>query len=90
VRAPLVHVTDGAHTFAVRAKDRAASSIRRHRSAWTVDAVGLPVAITRRRRPSNATTLQFSFTSTDATATFECQVDGSSRSRHARHRSRRR
>jgi hypothetical protein len=69
---------DGAHTFEVRAKDPSGivdpSPPQR---AWTVDAVGPPVTITQTPGdPSNATTPQFSFTSTDPTATFECQVDG--------------
>ena len=71
-------LADGAHTFTVRAKDPGGivdpSPATR---AWTVDAVGPPVSIaTGPTNPSNVTTPQFTFSSTDATATFECRVDG--------------
>ena len=70
-------LADGAHTFAVRAKDTVGivdpSPATR---TWTVDAVGPPVTITSTpANPSNDTTPTFAFTSTDATATFQCQID---------------
>ncbi|MBA3395623.1 MAG: hypothetical protein H0T89_23470 [Deltaproteobacteria bacterium] len=69
---------DGVHTFAVRAKDPLGildpSPATR---TWTVDATPPPVTITTTPNdPSNVTTPMFGFTSTDATATFACQVDG--------------
>ena len=71
-------LADGPHTFEVRAKDPAGIVDPSPPSrAWTVDAVGPPVTITATpTNPSNVTAPQFSFSSTDATATFECQIDG--------------
>ncbi|HEY0986961.1 MAG TPA: Ig-like domain-containing protein, partial [Kofleriaceae bacterium] len=71
-------LTDGMHTFTVRAKDQTGqvdpSPVTR---TWTVDATAPDVTITQRPAdPSNSATASFGFTSTDATATFECAVDG--------------
>lgn len=69
---------DGSHTFAVRAKDDVGTVDPSPATrTWTVDAVAPPVTITATpTNPSNDTTPQFSFSSTDPTATFECQIDG--------------
>lgn len=69
---------NGAHTFSVRAKDQVGiSDPTPAMRAWTVDAVAPPVAITSTpANPTNVVAPMFAFTSTDPTATFECQIDG--------------
>jgi Big-like domain-containing protein len=71
-------LASGAHTFAVRAKDvdglvdPSPASV-----AWTVDATPPDVTITSTPGdPSNDPTPAFAFTSSDASATFACSVDG--------------
>ena len=75
---PYTALADGSHTFTVRAKNSAGTVDPTPASrTWTVD--GTPPAVTITAHPvdpSNDPTPDFSFTSPDATATFECQIDG--------------
>ncbi len=73
----LTGLSDGDHSFAVRAVGTAGPDPSPASVSWTVDAVAPTVTITGTpANPSNDTTPQFDFSSTDATATFECQIDG--------------
>lgn len=70
-------LADGSHTFSVRATNSSGSS--EASNTWTIDTV--PPDTTLSSVPSNptfATSAAFSFSSPDATATFQCQLDGSS------------
>ncbi|MEO8703202.1 MAG: Ig-like domain-containing protein, partial [Kofleriaceae bacterium] len=70
-------LANGDHEFAVRAVGIAGPDPSPATVAWTVDAIAPPSTITATpTNPSNDATPQFMFTSTDATATFECQIDG--------------
>ncbi|MCX5742430.1 MAG: Ig-like domain-containing protein [Proteobacteria bacterium] len=70
-------LADGAHTLEVRAKDtNGVVDPTPATRAWTVDGTAPDVLITMTPPdPSNDSTPTFSFTSTDATATFECQAN---------------
>jgi len=69
-------LSDGSHTFEVRAVGVAGPDPSPASVTWTVDATGPVVTITTQPTdPSNDTTPQFAFTA-DETATFECQIDG--------------
>ena len=72
-------LTDGAHTFSVRAKDPAGNvDATPATRSWTIDATAPDTAITG--GPSGVSTSAtgaFSFASPDATATFECKLDTS-------------
>ncbi len=74
----LAGLTDGSHTFTVRAKNAAGTFDPTPASrTWTVDGTAPTVTITTKpTNPSNVATPAFGFTSPDATATFQCQVDG--------------
>ena len=69
---------DGPHTFRVRATDALGhvdATPAMH--AWTIDTLGPPLQLTQRpANPSNVATPTFAFSSSDAGATFECQLDG--------------
>src|SRR4051812_35115201 len=68
---------DGMHTFTVRAKNAAGSVDPSPATrTWTVDGTAPTVMITATpANPSNDATPSFSFTSPDATATFDCRID---------------
>lgn len=73
-----VTTTTGAHTFAVRAHDAAGNidaSPAQH--AWTIDTTMLDTTITSGPGPSAKTqgAVTFTFTASEAGATFECQID---------------
>ncbi len=72
-------VADGIHTFSVKAIDRSGNSdLTPATFTWTVDTVPPDTNITN--HPSNPTTqayAMFGFSSPDATASFECSLDGS-------------
>ncbi len=76
---PYAALTDGAHTFTVRAKNAAGTVDPTPATrTWTVDGTAPTVTITTTpTNPSNDPTPSFGFTSADATATFECQIDAS-------------
>jgi hypothetical protein len=73
---PAAELAEGAHTFAVRAVDGALADPTPATFDFTVDLTAPDVAITDNPAElSNVAAPQFSFESTDETATFECQVD---------------
>jgi NHL repeat len=70
-------VTNGAHTFHVEATDQAGNLGAAATYSWTVDTTPPDVNITAGPTGTvNTTTATFKFTSPDATATFECRLDG--------------
>ncbi len=70
-------LADGAHSFAVRAVGELETDDTPAMRAWTVDAVAPTVTITSGPTdPSNDNTPTWAFSSADATATFECSIDG--------------
>jgi uncharacterized protein (TIGR03382 family) len=71
-------LTDGTHTFLVRAKDGLGGVDTTPASyTWLVDATPPQTSITASpASPTSATSATFSFTADDAQATFECSVDG--------------
>jgi hypothetical protein len=71
-------LADGPHTFDVRALDPLGNTDATPASfAWTIDTTAPDTNITSNPSdPSNDSTPTFSFSSADATATFQCQVDG--------------
>jgi hypothetical protein len=73
-------LTDGSHTFDVRAKDAAGNVDQTPASAtWVVDTTAPDTSITSNpTNPSTSSSASFSFTSPDGTATFECRLDAGS------------
>ena len=73
----LAALTDGAHAFAVRAKDdNGVVDPSPATRSWTVDATAPPVSIDAHPvDPTDDNTPTFAFSSTDATATFSCAFD---------------
>jgi MYXO-CTERM domain-containing protein len=71
-------LADGPHTISVRARDTAGNvDATPAIYTWTVDATAPDTTIdTKEPNPTNDATGDFGFTSDDATATFECSVDG--------------
>ena len=71
-------LSDGSHTFEVRATDAAGNTDGTPASfTWTVDAAPPDTTITAQPSdPSNVTGPSFSFTSSEGGSTFECQLDG--------------
>lgn len=76
----LSSLTDGSHTFEVRAVDAASNVDSTPASAtWTVDTAAPDTSITAQpTNPSTSDAASFSFTSPDGTATFECKLDAGS------------
>jgi hypothetical protein len=70
-------LSDGSHTIAVRAKDAAGNVDPTPATySWDVDAAAPDTTIaTKPANPTNDTTGDFTFTSNDANATFECKLD---------------
>ena len=71
-------LSDGPHTFDVRATDAAGNTDLSPASfAWTVDTTAPNTTITGNpSNPTNATGATFSFTSSEGSSTFECRLDG--------------
>jgi hypothetical protein len=71
-------LAQGSHTLAVRAKDAAGNVDATPDSyTWVVDTIAPDTTIaTKPTNPSSDTTGDFTFTSNDVTATFECNLDG--------------
>lgn len=71
-------LSNGGHTFAVRALDAAGNADASPASfAWTVDTVAPDTTLTAQpANPTNSTSATFSFTATEA-GTFQCSLDGS-------------
>ncbi|MDX9830513.1 MAG: hypothetical protein RBU35_09645 [Anaerolineae bacterium] len=72
-------LTDGEHTFEVRAVDAAGNLDPTPASyTWTIDTLAPDTTITDQPDdPSRSASASFSFTSTKAGSTFECRLDGS-------------
>ena len=69
-------LTDGSHTFAVRARDPDGNLSAAQSYTWTVDTTAPNQTITSKPpNPSNSTSPSFSFSSNEP-ATFECSLDG--------------
>ncbi len=70
--------SDATHTFMVRAIDLAGNADATPASySWVIDATPPDTSITNKpTNPANSTNASFSFTSTEAGSTFECQIDG--------------
>ncbi len=71
-------LSDGPHTFDVRATDAAGNvDLSPASFAWTVDTAAPNTTITGNpANPTNATGASFSFTSSEGSSTFECRLDG--------------
>lgn len=71
-------LSDGSHTFQVRAIDNAGNTDATPASyTWTIDTVAPDTTIdSNPTNPSNVNTPTFTFSSPDLTATFECSIDG--------------
>ena len=71
-------LSNGSHTFSVRAKDGAGNVDATPASVtWTVDTVAPNTSITSGPNGTvSSTTATFAFTSTQAGSTFECKLDG--------------
>jgi hypothetical protein len=74
----LTSLADGSHTFTVRAKSTGGTFDPTPATrTWTVDGTAPTVTINSTpTNPSNDATPAFGFSSLDATATFQCQIDG--------------
>jgi hypothetical protein len=71
-------VADGSHTFQVKATDTAGNTGAAASYTWTIDTVGATATITANpTNPSTSSAPSFSFSS-EAGATFQCALDGSS------------
>ena len=73
------NLSDGSHTFEVRAKDALGNTSNPRTRTWTVDAIAPPSA-TIDSGPAGSSTsgknVSFGFSDTEGTATFEVQIDG--------------
>jgi len=70
-------LTDGQHTFAVRATDQAGNTGAAATSTWTIDTVAPQTQIDDRPpATTEATTATFTFSADEPGATFECSLDG--------------
>ena len=73
-------LADGSHTFSVEATDAAGNvDPTPASSTWTVDTTPPDTTITEQPTdPSTTPSATFSFTSTEAGSSFQCQIDGAS------------
>jgi hypothetical protein len=71
-------LSDGVHTFEVRATDSVGNTDPTPAShTWEIDTTAPDTTITSSPSdPSSSVDVSFSFTSTEAGSTFECQLDG--------------
>jgi hypothetical protein len=67
----------GSHTFSVRAQDAAGNQSGAASFTWTIDTTAppKPVITSTPANPTNQTSASFSFTDSEAGATFQCQLD---------------
>jgi hypothetical protein len=75
------HLSEGTHTFAVKAVDLAGNESDLSSYTWTIDLTNPVVTIDPASEPpdpTNRTSASFVFTSNKAGSTFECRLDGSS------------
>src|SRR5829696_5169825 len=72
------NLSEGAHTFSVRATDAAGNTDATPASrTWTVDTAAPATTITSGPSgPSNGTSASFGFSSSETGSTFECSLDG--------------
>jgi hypothetical protein len=70
-------LTEGSHTFKVRARDAAGNVSNAASFTWTIDLTPppAPALSATPANPSNSGSASFSFTDADATATFRCKLD---------------
>jgi hypothetical protein len=73
-------LAEGAHTFRVSAVDAAANQSSVTTYSWTVDLTRPPAPTITSAPPaeSDSSSATFSFTDADASATFQCRLDGGS------------
>ena len=70
-------LSDGAHTFAVRATDAASTVSEASTHNWTVDTVAPNTTVSSSPPPAtSSTSATFSFSSTEAGSSFSCSLDG--------------
>ena len=70
-------LSQGSHTFSVKARDAAGNQSAAASFTWTVDTTVPPPTITSTpANPTNQTSATFSFTDTEAGVSFLCQLDG--------------
>ena len=76
----LTGLSDGIHTFYVRAVDKASNKDATPGSyTWTVDTTPPDTTISGKPvTPTKSTAASFSFSSTEANSSFECKLDGGS------------
>jgi hypothetical protein len=67
------------HTFAVKAQDAASNQSSATSVTWTIDTTAppSPTILSTPSNPTNQTNATFSFTDSEASITFVCQLDGS-------------
>jgi fibronectin type 3 domain-containing protein len=67
------------HTFEVKAIDQAGNMSTPATYTWTIDTQAPDTTITGNpANPTNSTSATFTFTSTEGSSTFQCQIDGGS------------
>jgi peptidoglycan/xylan/chitin deacetylase (PgdA/CDA1 family) len=71
-------LTDGSHTFAVRARDAAGTPSTVTSYTWSVQGLRPPAPTidSKPANPSNTSTATFAFSDSDGTVSFQCSVDG--------------
>jgi hypothetical protein len=69
-------LTDGSHSFGVKATDAAGNTGPETNFVWSIDTVAPTTLITQRPDPQSGTTsASFSFTATESGSTFSCKLD---------------
>lgn len=70
------NLSDGSHTFAVKAVDSAGNPGPATIYTWTIDTVGPTAAINQKPGdPTNSRSASFEFAASETTATFQCKLD---------------
>jgi large repetitive protein len=72
-------LSDGTHSFSVKAQDAAGNQSAAATYTWTVDTIvpPTPVITSTPANPTNQTSARFGFSDTQAGVKFLCQLDGS-------------
>ena len=72
-------LSQGTHTFSVKAQDAAGNQSGAASFTWTIDTTAppRPVITSSPTKPTNQTSASFSFTDTEAGVSFLCQLDSS-------------
>jgi hypothetical protein len=69
-------LADGAHTFRVKATDKAGNAGPEASYTWNIDTTGPSASLTTMpTNPSNTSSSTFGFTATENGSTFECKLD---------------